>query len=187
MKLLSYKIFLFIAFLGLLFSACDKTTSQKLREDEDDLRNRYIERYHSGAKPTDSGLYFFETDPGNADGDTIKKGDYVKVFYEGHLIEDNDSLGVIDGYKFDSSGDYEPFAFLVGQGSVIVGWDEAITYMKDGGKAKWVIPSELAYGSSGQGPIEAYSTLVFYVTVQKVYRSTDEFPTYEKQPKTLLK
>jgi peptidylprolyl isomerase len=187
MKLRSYNIFLVIAFLGLLLSACDKTTSQKLREDEDDLRDRYIERYHSGAKPTDSGLYYLELDPGDADGDTIEAGDYVKVFYDGYIIEDNDSLGVIDGYNFDSSGDYEPFAFSVGLGSVIAGWDEGITYMKDGGKAKLVIPSELAYGSSGQGPIEAYSSLVFYITVQKVYRSTDEFPTYEKQPKNLLK
>jgi FKBP-type peptidyl-prolyl cis-trans isomerase len=187
MKFRLNNIFLVIAFLGLLFSSCDKTTSQKLREEEDDLRNRYIERYHPGAKPTDSGLYYFQLEPGDADGDTIKAGDYVKVFYEGYIIEDNDTLGVIDGYNFDSSGDYEPFAFSVGQGSVIAGWDEGITYMKDGEKAKLVIPSELAYGSNGQGPIEAYSSLVFYITVYKVYRSTDEFPTVQKLPKNLLK
>ena len=62
-------------------------------------------------------------------------------------IEDDPTAGVRDGYEFDSSGEFEPFSFTVGAGSVISGWDEAMTYMKDGSEAKLIIPSRLAYSS----------------------------------------
>ncbi len=184
MKLRLLNLILVIALFGAFSSACKKTTNQRLREDEKELLGKYIEKYHPGATPTKSGLYYFETKPGNPDSDSIKVGDYVKVFYSGYLIEDNDTLGIIDGYNFDSSGDFEPFAFSVGMGSVISGWDEAITYMKDGGEAKWIIPSKLGYSSSETGYIPRYSTLIFYVKIYKVQRSTDELPVIQKQRET---
>jgi len=55
--------------------------------------------------------------------------------------------------------------------------------MKDGSEAKLVIPSRLAYSSQQQSTIPQYSTLVFYIKIYKVYRSTDEWPTIELHPK----
>ncbi len=184
MKLRLINLLLVIALSGVFFSSCKKTTNQRLREDEKELLAKYVEKYHPNVKPTKSGLYYIETKPGIAGSDSIKSGDYVKIYYKGYLIDENDTLGVIDGYNFDSSGDFEPFSFTVGMGSVISGWDEAITYMKDGGEAKWIIPSKLGYSSSETGYIPRYSTLVFYVKIYKVYRSTDEFPVIEKQRDT---
>lgn len=177
---MKYRYLLIIVLLVLGFASCKKTTLQLERDKEKELLAKYIDKFHKGAIPTASGLYYIETKKGT--GDSIVAGNYVKVYYSGYLIENNDTVGIRDGYKFDSSGDYEPFSFTVGTSSVIAGWDEAITHMRQGGEAKWIIPSKDAYGGSGQTSIPAYSTLVFYVKVYKVYRSTDTLKTIQKVP-----
>ena len=80
----------------------------------------------------------------------------VSVHYTGWLT---------NGTKFDSSKDRgQPFAFSIGAGQVIKGWDEGVMTMKVGGKRKLTIPPGLAYGASGFPPvIPANSTLVFEV------------------------
>ena len=184
MKLGKYPFLVLVAFLFLGFASCKKTTLQTEIANEKTLLAKYIARYHKDVSPTSSGLYYIETKPGT--GDAILAGNYVKVFYKGYLIENNDTLGIKDGLEFDTSGNFEPFGFTVGSSSVIAGWDEAILLMKEGGQAKWIIPSKDGYAGNTQGSIPAYSTLVFYVTVYKVYRSTDTLKTIQKIPNHLL-
>jgi FKBP-type peptidyl-prolyl cis-trans isomerase len=93
-------------------------------------------------------------------GKTAKPGDQVTVHYTGWLT---------DGTKFDSSVDRgEPFTFGLGNGEVISGWDEGVAGMKVGGTRKLTIPPDMAYGSTGQGPIPPDATLVFEVKLLKV-------------------
>ena len=69
----------------------------------------------------------------------------VSVHYKGQLL---------DGTVFDSSYKRkQPLDFNVGLGQVISGWDEGIQLLKVGDKARFVIPSELAYGSQGAGGV----------------------------------
>ncbi len=106
------------------------------------------------ATTTASGLQIEELVAGS--GATAAAGQKVSVHYTGWLT---------DGKKFDSSKDRgEPFAFPLGKGHVIKGWDEGVAGMKVGGKRKLTIPPALGYGARGAGGvIPANATLIFEV------------------------
>ena len=89
------------------------------------------------------------------DGAVAESGDTATVHYVGRLT---------NGTQFDSSYDRgQPFQFVVGAGQVIAGWDLGIPGMRVGGTRRLTIPPNLAYGSSGSGPIPPNSTLTFDV------------------------
>lgn len=112
-----------------------------------------------GFEETKSGLRYKITEKG--DGKQPKKGDVVFVHYKGMFT---------DGKVFDSSFERNnPIDFPVGIGRVIPGWDEGILLLKEGDQARFVIPSQLAYGSQGAGGvIPPNATLVFDVELVKV-------------------
>jgi FKBP-type peptidyl-prolyl cis-trans isomerase len=94
------------------------------------------------------------------DGAEAVAGQNVTVHYVGTLT---------DGKKFDSSRDRgQGFAFKLGAGQVIKGWDQGVAGMKVGGLRKLTIPPELAYGDRGfPGAIPPRSTLIFEVELLK--------------------
>ncbi len=59
-------------------------------------------------------------------------------------------------------------SYLVAEGYLIAGFDEGILYMKEGGKARFLIPSSLAYGPGGYYTIPGYTPLLFDVELVKV-------------------
>jgi FKBP-type peptidyl-prolyl cis-trans isomerase len=74
---------------------------------------------------------------------------------------------LVDGTEFDSSYKRgQPATFPVGR--VIKGWTEALQLMPVGSKWQLVIPSDLAYGQRGQGPIGPNSTLIFEVELMSI-------------------
>jgi FKBP-type peptidyl-prolyl cis-trans isomerase len=93
-------------------------------------------------------------------GTEAKTGGSVTVHYVGTLP---------NGQEFDNSNKRgEPFAFTLGEGRVIKGWEEGVVGMKVGGKRILVIPSDLAYGDQGYGPIPGKATLVFSIELLEV-------------------
>jgi peptidylprolyl isomerase len=94
-------------------------------------------------------------------GRAAKAGDNVVVHYVGVLHR--------TGEQFDASWDAgSPFAFVLGQGNVIPGWDQGVEGMKIGGRRLLTIPPDLAYGEQGQGSIGPNETLVFVVDLLNV-------------------
>ena len=78
---------------------------------------------------------------------------------------------MIDGTKFDSSVDRgQPFAFTLGAGQVIKGWDVGVAGMKVGEQRKLTIPPDYGYGPEGTpgGPIPPNAMLIFVVALLKI-------------------
>ena len=94
-----------------------------------------------------------------------KATDTVEVHYEGKLI---------NGEIFDSSLQRgKPVTFPLNQ--VIKGWTEGVQKVKEGGKIKLVIPSDLAYGTNGAPPkIPGGATLVFEVELLKIVKAEEK-------------
>jgi len=95
-------------------------------------------------------------------------GRQVQVHYTGWLYDE----GRADrkGRKFDSSRDRnDPFAFRLGGGEVIPGWDQGVAGMRGGGQRTLTIPPDLGYGAQGAGGvIPPNATLVFDVELLDV-------------------
>ncbi len=74
-------------------------------------------------------------------------------------------VGVGSGEEFDASWNRnEPFAFALGAGEVIQGWDQGVAGMRVGGRRRLVIPARLGYGARGAGGVIAPNeTLIFVV------------------------
>lgn len=107
---------------------------------------------------TASGLQFEDTTVGT--GAEAVPGKTCEMHYTGWLWQDG-----AKGKKFDSSLDHgSPFAFRLGAGEVIQGWDEGVAGIKVGGKRTLVIPPALGYGARGAGGvIPPNATLLFEV------------------------
>ena len=118
-----------------------------------------MDKIAAGYIETASGLRYKVLQEGN--GKQATKGANVSVHYKGQLV---------DGTVFDSSYDRkQPIDFQVGIGQVIAGWDEGLLLLKVGDKARFVIPSNLAYGSQGAGGvIPPDATLIFDVELMAV-------------------
>lgn len=102
-----------------------------------------LAKVSEGFKKTKTGLLYKIEKKGT--GKKATKGAMVSVHYTGKLL---------DGKVFDSSLQRnQPIEFTVGVGQVIPGWDEGLQLLKVGDKARFVIPSELAYGSAGAGGV----------------------------------
>ncbi len=121
-----------------------------------------------GSTPTDPSqnlnVAYSQTDLREGTGRQAAAGNRVTTNYTGWLYDPN---GVDHkGRQFDSGNG---FAFTLGVGSVITGWDRGIAGMKVGGLRRLVIPPDLGYGSGGSGSvIPPNATLVFDVELVDV-------------------
>ncbi len=118
-----------------------------------------VEAYNTAGKDTlttSSGLKYIMVFDSKKGGDKPSRGANVKVHYTGYFE---------DGKIFDSSIKRgEPISFQLGKGMVIKGWDEGISLLKPGDKARLLIPYQLAYGETGRPPvIPAKTNLIFDV------------------------
>ena len=100
-------------------------------------------------------------------GAKVVKGDYLVVQYTGVIWR--------TGKVFDSSWSRDqPFAFNVGEGQVIKGWDVGLRGQKAGSRVMLVVPPADGYGSAGvsQVGIKGTDTLVFVVDILRAYAPT---------------
>lgn len=132
----------------------EKRIAQLKQQEEEEIK-----KISEGFDKTNSGLLYKRILQG--DGKKAEKGKTVSVHYKGMLT---------DGTVFDSSYKRkEPIEFQLGRGQVIEGWDEGVQLLQVGDKARFVIPSHLAYGERGAGGvIPPRATLIFDVELMNV-------------------
>jgi FKBP-type peptidyl-prolyl cis-trans isomerase FkpA len=105
---------------------------------------------------------YSQTDVRTGTGTEAASGRRVSVHYSGWIFDPRQPEQ--KGRAFQSSLGGEPFAFVLGTGAVISGFDIGLPGMRVGGLRRLVLPSDLAYGSAGVGGvIPPYATLVFDV------------------------
>jgi FKBP-type peptidyl-prolyl cis-trans isomerase FkpA len=91
----------------------------------------------------------------------------LSVHYTGWLYDPGRTDA--KGSQFETSVGRTPFAFTLGAGAVIRGWDQGVAGMRVGGLRRLVLPPELAYGASGSPPvIPPNATLVFEIELLDV-------------------
>jgi len=115
-------------------------------------------------KPTGTVAELQSTDLEQGSGASAKAGDCLVMKYYGTLAS--------NGTKFDENfTESTAFAFTLGQGQVIEGWDKGLVGMKAGGTRRLVIPAAQAYGSqSPSSSIPANSDLVFVVKLLRIQK-----------------
>ena len=123
----------------------DDTTDFKEKNNEEILA--YIDKNKLEAQKSESGLYYVIDELGSGEQPTPTS--YVTVAYKGYFL---------DGTTFDESG---ANGISFGLQQVIKGWTEGITYFKEGGKGKLLIPSHLGYGPQGRPGIPGGAVLIF--------------------------
>lgn len=125
------------------------------------ILTQYLKDAKLPVQPLNSGLYYLQIEAGK--GKKIVKGDTITINYEGRFL---------NGKFFDSTvRRNQPFQFVYGtEWQVIKGLEEGLALMREGEKAIFILPSELAFGQSGSstGIIPPFTSLIFEVEVLEV-------------------
>lgn len=99
-------------------------------------------------------------------GPAAKNGDVLTMLYRGTLKDGKPFDGNIpDKGKKPSK---PPYAFKLGAGRVIQGWEKGLVGMKVGGKRRLAIPAAMGYGKEKMGDIPANSDLYFDVELLRI-------------------
>jgi peptidylprolyl isomerase len=111
-----------------------------------------------GATTTATGLQFLEEKPGS--GERPEPGAIVTMHY---------SVSLLDGTELASTyTTNEPVSTVWGENRLLPGWEEGLGMLKPGGKAKLVLPAELAFGEQGYGAVPPNAQIMMEVELISV-------------------
>tara|TARA_R110001592_G_scaffold85331_2_gene251996 strand:+ start:13264 stop:13752 length:489 start_codon:yes stop_codon:yes gene_type:complete len=151
------RIFLVLGIVALAFSACKPEEVFDIEEQftrDTVLIEQYLADNSLVAEKDENGIRYIIKEQGT--GANGKFGTTVLVKYTGYLL---------DGSTFDTNVGGNTFEFVIGQGSVVQGWDLAFKLFNKGTEATIYIPSKFGYGNTGNLFIPASSVLIFDVRV----------------------
>ncbi|MCT4665996.1 MAG: peptidylprolyl isomerase [Flavobacteriales bacterium] len=140
--------------------------------EEDAALATWVKSNYPKATKHESGFFYVKSKT-NKKGSEIKPTSKVEINYLGKLK---------DGKVFDTSWEekakkhgihnaqrpYAPLPLDMSRGGVIMGWMQGIPLFKNGESGTLIIPSKLAYGPRDNGPIPAYSSLIFDIEIVDV-------------------
>jgi FKBP-type peptidyl-prolyl cis-trans isomerase FkpA len=146
-----------IMILVVIMGSCKK--NQNFDDEQIEEIEKFMVERGFDITPTESGLYYQDIVVGG--GEQVNPLDTVEVIYTGYYL---------NGIQFDSNVGKEIFRFVVQDyvPAVIEGFDEALTYMREGGESIAIIPSWLGYGSRGSGAIPGYTPIFFQLKLVNI-------------------
>jgi FKBP-type peptidyl-prolyl cis-trans isomerase FkpA len=123
-----------------------------------ELIESYSKRHGWDMEVSETGLFYEIYEP--AEGNKVEQGDIINLKYE---------LSLLDGtlcYSSDKDGNK---VFRLGKSQEISGLEEGVSYMREGEKARFIIPPHLAYGLLGdEKRIPARSIIIYQVELVDV-------------------
>lgn len=129
-----------------------------LVEKDVELMRSYAERQNWNMEVSETGLFYeiYET----TEGSPVQGGDLVSINYE---------INLLDGSRCYSSKADGPRQFSMGRSQEISGLEQGVAMMREGEKARFIIPPYLAYGLIGdEDRIPARSILVYTVELVEI-------------------
>jgi FKBP-type peptidyl-prolyl cis-trans isomerase FkpA len=165
-----------IVLLGLLtFSSCNKEDS-RIEEEKVKLQEYLDANGYNNIEPTSSGLYHVVISEG--EGVSPERTDYVNINFtaslvDGTVFETSDRALAVARDILREDKLYGPSRFPL-ETLGIVGLREGLMLMKEGGRSKLIIPSNLGFGSIDYGTIPPYSTLIYEVELLDVISDPEE-------------
>ncbi len=176
-KIIVYKLGILGLLVAIMLTACKKDGTEELQAQEMRLLEQYLVDNNITVQPTASGMYYIPIIEGT--GISPDKGTYIEIHYVGELIdgtvftssyeETAETAGIIDGGFL-----YGPARLQLGY-IALEGLNEGIQLMKVGGKAKIIMPSDLAMGGYASGSVPAYSTLIYTVELLEAFDDPEEY------------
>lgn len=171
-----FSIFIICVHAIFLMSACDGRQQTGSEIDEKQLKESlpevnkmliaterqeiddFVTRYNWPVKETGTGLQYYIYEEGQ--GRQAEKGFQVLIDY---------SISLLNGDVVYTSNDQGARRFLIGRGGVETGLEEGILLMREGDRAKFIMPSHLAHGVPGDGArIPARAVIVYDVYLLKI-------------------
>jgi FKBP-type peptidyl-prolyl cis-trans isomerase FkpA len=136
---------------GEMMTKMERERNAEAYDREKEMLTAFLKDNNLEPQMLESGLGYIKQN--TLQGPLPQESQTVNVKYKGMLL---------DGSVFDQG----TYAFPLGHGQVIAGWDEGIAYFRKGEKGILYVPSELGYGSRGSNPnIPPFSSLIFEVEV----------------------
>jgi peptidyl-prolyl cis-trans isomerase A (cyclophilin A) len=134
------------------------TGNKKILQLEKDEIEIFVQRYGWDMKMSSTGLWYQILNRG--EGKNPQEGDKIELQYE---------MMLLDGEKIYSSEEKGALCFVVEKSGDLIGLHEAVKMLKEGGNARFIIPSYLGYGTIGDGEEIGGSTpIVFIVKSLKI-------------------
>ncbi|MFN8354087.1 MAG: FKBP-type peptidyl-prolyl cis-trans isomerase [Spirosomataceae bacterium] len=156
--------------IGLAVAACTvRSEGDRISQESDTQIQQYIAAKGLTMQKTTSGIYYNIT--AGTGTRSPKLGEQVAVSYV---------LSRLDGYKFDSTGISagKPEYFVFGTGQKLLGIEEGLSLMKEGDKAVFLFPGNLAFGSTYYDVLPPYAAVRCDITLVSTRTEDEQIEDY---------
>jgi FKBP-type peptidyl-prolyl cis-trans isomerase FkpA len=162
------------------WAAFKKTAQDAIMAQEPVKIKKYIADNNLKVTTTASGLNYVITQKGTgpmpAAGDTVVVN-YTGKMLSGKIFETNvKAVAVKEKLPINPMNPFKPIRFPIGVGGMIAGWNEALPLFTKGAKGTLILPSNLAYGERGNGPIGPFTSLVFDIELVDIVHPNPNAP-----------